>query len=352
MADALYRSNYTGAQIDEAIGLASAHAARHRVGGADPLSLQDIADLGDNPITAPSEDTPANWAAMGSGYAWYSAAGQLTDQPSQYGLLINYASAPEVTQIWQARAGGAMYIRSGNADGWGQSWAKVYDTRNKPTPAELGAVSKAGDTMTGNLTVIKPTYPAITVRDSTNDSGGIFQHNNHMTQVIAKSPMSGSVNYRGLSLYDKAGLNDISAALKLVEFVNGEKTASYDILHTGNLSALGLPQISTLSYVGAGTKGSAAAPVTLTLPFAPKIVVVQPTADALQTSNTKRYGGMIMTGTGVAYVADMSSSSASSHEFEQIMVLEFGTTVSWYGSYTADAAQNRKSEQYAVVAIG
>ena len=41
MAD--YNSAYTGAQIDTAVGLASAHAARHSAGGADALTLTNLA---------------------------------------------------------------------------------------------------------------------------------------------------------------------------------------------------------------------------------------------------------------------------------------------------------------------
>lgn len=42
------------------------------------------------------------------------------------------------------------FVRNYNEAGWG-AWYKVYDEANKPTPSEIGAVNKAGDTITGYL---------------------------------------------------------------------------------------------------------------------------------------------------------------------------------------------------------
>lgn len=103
-------------------------------------AFKNIGFLGTNPISSVENDTVENWVTLGSGYAYYSVSGQLTNQPSTYGLLLNYApNAYEITQIWKSHASGAMWIRSGNAQGWGQVWAKVYDSLNKPTPSEIGA---------------------------------------------------------------------------------------------------------------------------------------------------------------------------------------------------------------------
>ena len=82
--------------------------------------------LGDNPISAVANDTTANWANLGSGYAWYSAGGLLNDQPAQYGFLLNYVNGSDVFQIWNTQSNGPMYTRSGNASGWGGSWKRYY----------------------------------------------------------------------------------------------------------------------------------------------------------------------------------------------------------------------------------
>lgn len=43
-----------------------------------------------------------------------------------------------------------LYFRTRQVDGTG-NWGRVYTTRYKPTPTEIGAVNKAGDTMSGPL---------------------------------------------------------------------------------------------------------------------------------------------------------------------------------------------------------
>lgn len=102
--------------------------------------------IGQNPITTPENDTPSNWSALGTGYALYGTTKLLIDQPSEYGIVVNYVVSTEVFQIWNAQAGGPTYFRSGNASGWINTWRKIYDTVNKPTTYEIGA---APESMTG-----------------------------------------------------------------------------------------------------------------------------------------------------------------------------------------------------------
>ena len=83
--------------------------------------------LGTNPISSTSDDTTTNWAALGTGYAWYDTTGLLINQPSQWGFVINYKYSGDIFQIWKTQDGGPMYYRSGNASGWGKSWTKILD---------------------------------------------------------------------------------------------------------------------------------------------------------------------------------------------------------------------------------
>lgn len=91
-------------------------------------AMLNLAFLGANVIASPDEDTVANWIALGTGYAWFSTNGLITDQPSQYGLVISYAHNSEVFQIWNAQPNGPMYTRSCNASGWATSWKRVFDS--------------------------------------------------------------------------------------------------------------------------------------------------------------------------------------------------------------------------------
>lgn len=92
--------------------------------------FSEIAFLGTNPITSTTNDTTANWASIGSGYAWYNTANQLTNQPSQWGFVISYSQSTDIFQIWNTQAGGPTYFRSGHGAGWKGGWRKVYDTSN------------------------------------------------------------------------------------------------------------------------------------------------------------------------------------------------------------------------------
>lgn len=97
---------------------------------------QNLSFIGANPITSTANDTTANWAAQGTGHAFYSTNGYLNGQPSQYGLLVNFVYANEVFQLFNQQAYGGLNYRSGNSTGWdGASqttncWRKIYDTGN------------------------------------------------------------------------------------------------------------------------------------------------------------------------------------------------------------------------------
>ena len=87
--------------------------------------LHDVAFLGENPIKTTADDTPSGWASVGSGFAWYSAAGQLNNQPGTWGFVVNYVYGSDVFQIWRSQNAGPTYMRSGNASGWASAWVQV-----------------------------------------------------------------------------------------------------------------------------------------------------------------------------------------------------------------------------------
>ena len=87
-----------------------------------------MAFLGNQPIAATADDTTANWATLGSGYAWYYTGGLLNNQPSSYGFLVSYVNGSDVFQIWRSQNAGPTYMRSGNASGWASAWVQVIDS--------------------------------------------------------------------------------------------------------------------------------------------------------------------------------------------------------------------------------
>ena len=55
-----------------------------------------------------------------------------------------------ITQVYRIYSSSRSYIRTQYSGSW-SAWVKQYDAANKPSPADIGAVNKAGDTMSGVL---------------------------------------------------------------------------------------------------------------------------------------------------------------------------------------------------------
>jgi len=83
-----------------------------------------------NPITSTSNDTPPNWAGQNCKVAWYTKAGQLVDQPSTYGFLLNMANGSDAHQLFAVQSGGDIYHRGGNGNGWSGTWRTILDSSN------------------------------------------------------------------------------------------------------------------------------------------------------------------------------------------------------------------------------
>ena len=98
---------------------------------------------GDNTINSTAKDTTANWGAQNTSLHWYTTAGQLNNQPSQWGYLLNIGQFSEVHQLWFTQASGDLYHRGGNAEGWSGTWRTIVDSSNYSNivnPANIGAV--------------------------------------------------------------------------------------------------------------------------------------------------------------------------------------------------------------------
>lgn len=86
------------------------------------------------PVTAVANDTTTNWAAQGNlATTFYNETEQLTDQPGQYGFVLNVTNGPdgaEVHQLWAPQYNGSLAHRGGNSNGWIGSWRTVLDSSN------------------------------------------------------------------------------------------------------------------------------------------------------------------------------------------------------------------------------
>lgn len=102
-------------------------------------AMNALFSLGSNVITNTTDDTTTNWGALGPGYSFYSVAGQLNNQPQQYGIVINFPSGlgSELFQLWHSQPTGALYHRGGNytndtnPNGWNnKTWRQCLDSSN------------------------------------------------------------------------------------------------------------------------------------------------------------------------------------------------------------------------------
>ena len=117
------------------------------------------------------------------------------------------------------------------------------------TPSSVGAVSKSGDTMTGQLNV--PAFALTNYNAALEIGKNIDFH------------AAGSTNdYDARLTYDSGAL--------LFRMRGGDNKT---ILHTGNLSNLGIARIATGSYVGTGTYGESN-PTILSAGFPPKALFI------------------------------------------------------------------------------
>lgn len=114
--------------------LTSKNAVTITQGGTGATNVIDARSnllyLGNNPITSTSNDTTANWQKGGFSLGYFSSTGCLTDQPSQWGLVLNANAGNEVHQIWMQQSSGNLFHRGGNASGWNGTWKTILDSSN------------------------------------------------------------------------------------------------------------------------------------------------------------------------------------------------------------------------------
>lgn len=83
-----------------------------------------------NTINSTANDTTANWGKQLVSAHWYNTNGLLNHQPTQWFHLLNLTNGgSETCQI--AMISNQMWIRGGNASGWGSNFTPVLTTANQ-----------------------------------------------------------------------------------------------------------------------------------------------------------------------------------------------------------------------------
>ena len=111
----------------------------------DSHGHNSINTKGTNTINSKANDTTSNWGAQGNSVHWYTTAGLLNDQPSQWGYILNLGSGSEVHQIWATQSSGNLAHRGGNASGWSGSWRTIIDSSNLSSYVPLFIRTSVGD---------------------------------------------------------------------------------------------------------------------------------------------------------------------------------------------------------------
>lgn len=157
-----------------------------RVIGTSNLGVTNVASLAVTGAMTANTITPTNWSNHDERYITgiprgmsgtsfgaavvtekndvLSVGGNVTDGPygntTYYGQVVNYRRTLNTgVSLVQTYFGNEMWVRLGSGSpgawSWNQGdangWRRVYDTVTPPTPAEVGAVSRTGDAMTGQL---------------------------------------------------------------------------------------------------------------------------------------------------------------------------------------------------------
>ena len=85
-------------------------------GGSRATGMYNLSYMGDgeNLISSTSNDTQANWAALGTGYTYFRTTGCLNGQPRQWGFVESIVMGNEVNQIWRTQGTEGIFWRTAN----------------------------------------------------------------------------------------------------------------------------------------------------------------------------------------------------------------------------------------------
>ena len=140
-------------------------------------------------------------------------------------------------------------------------------------PSAIGAVSRAGDTVSGNIEVAHNSDPSFFA--SNTDTGRKARTVSYGDGSVRLENHKDGRNYAGLEVKPEA--DDPTAIARLVVLKDGVWNP-YNLIHTGNLhlldSLLGGAKVKVGSYLGNGSYGGSS-PNSIQLDFEPDLVIVQ-----------------------------------------------------------------------------
>ena len=154
-------------------------------------AFDNLAFLGNNPISSTDEDTPQKWGELGSGYAWFYTADLMINQPYPYMFVISYYNndSGSVFQTGCEQKSGTVYYRTGNRTGWLMSWTPLLSTKGGTMSGQiymnnLGIVfNKDADWDNGNYFSINAENDSVKIQVKRNGRNRMFYFNNNATKI-------------------------------------------------------------------------------------------------------------------------------------------------------------------------
>ena len=219
----------------------SSHAARHAIGGEDPITPASIGAVKNSGDTMTGDlvinkafSTIKLKAPQGETLLYKNA-----DAASDYGTTISDQLSNGTIDRFNLSASRPLAEKLRLVVNGGDSY-NILHTGNKNliAPADIGAVKKSGDTMTGDLTIRKSLGPSVQFLADNGASAAIQLWNNSLT-LSNKNIANDSNNYRLLAIQSALAESRIEYALGFSDVKDGQSTY-YAVLHTGNLATFGL----------------------------------------------------------------------------------------------------------------
>lgn len=273
---------------------------------------------------------------------------------SAFRLTVGYANGT-TSYLYQELTHfltGVKYYRSYTAsDKTWNAWKANYSTANKPTLNELGAAPAGhgvGELASGSY---DDTFNQVFHKGC-----GFYQirsleesptNTNHWFPLlqISRSTQTGQELGAQIAVFDGFDYESETPRAWLRTASLGAFSDWFEMLHTGNLSRLGIPQFATGSYEGTGGTEGEENKITLTFPFVPKYVFVihQSSAgvDMVHLFNGDTHFGSLLSGEPTAFPPNLTWN---------------GNTVEWsyYGNADGESrgALNSAGLTYKYFAVG
>lgn len=213
---------------------------------------QNINYIGIDPIMGgTANDTPANWAALGSGIAKINESGIVLNKPTTCGIIISNVVDGNVTQIWQGLTSNGMWFRQSADNSWG-TWKKILDEDSGVQMVKLWEnASPTSNFLAQTVNLDLSNYKAVLIVFRTSWWDGSSEH----VKTGCKSEM---IRKGDIGVLDSAETTKTSPYYTMSKqrvVTLNDTGATFNSGHMGCLNTNGTDNASCIPYIIYGIKG-------------------------------------------------------------------------------------------------